>query len=186
MNCSLSKYNVYLLISLIALALIFLASCDPNRVYEKNKDIPDYKWHYDNMVEFPVEIQDTNALYNIYVNVRHTHFFPFRNLWVKVHTEFPEDKEMSQRVEIKLADKNGKWFSDCAGDICDYKARIQSNAYFNQKGTYHFALEQNMRQNPLPGIMDIGLRVEKTLNKGSKTWMTKHSKVETYPKVLIV
>lgn len=150
-------------ISLLLLAG-FTSSCDPNRVYEENKDIPDYQWKYDNIVEFPISIKDTSSLYNIYVNVRHTHFYPYRNLWLKVHTKFPEGKQMEKRVDIELANKEGKWYSNCAGDICDYQVAIQENAYFNQKGTYKIELEQNMRQNPLPGIMDMGIRVEKTGN----------------------
>jgi gliding motility-associated lipoprotein GldH len=139
-----------------------LSSCDPNRVYEKNKDIPDYQWKYDNVLAFPFSIKDTNALYNIYVNMRHTHFFPYRNIWLKVKTQFPKGKQLEKRVEIKLANEKGKWYSDCAGDICDYQVAIQENAYFDQKGEYKIHLEQNMRQNPLPGIMDMGIRVEKT------------------------
>jgi len=48
------------------------------------------------------------------------------------------------------------------GDIWDYSTRIQENAFFTQPGLYTFSLEQNMRQDPLPGIMAIGLKVENT------------------------
>jgi hypothetical protein len=46
-----------------------------------------------------------------------------------------------------------------------YVARIPisfgDSFQFNRKGSYEVSMEQNMRINPLPEVMNVGLRLEK-------------------------
>ncbi len=146
----------------IALLLMFLASCEKNRVYEKNISIEKYTWDSKVVPAFTVEIPDTSALYNIYVNIRHIDLYPFQNIWLLVDTQFPDGTHTDRRIEIILANDEGKWHGEGLGDIWDFRSLIQENAFFNKAGTYTFTITQNMREDPLPGIMAVGLRVEKT------------------------
>lgn len=141
--------------------LFLLFSCDKNRVYEKNSDIPKYQWDSKFIVAFELEINDTSFLYDVYANIRHADAYPFRNLWIIVHTTFPSGEKKEKRIELPLADESGKFFGEGMGDIWDYRILIQQNAIFPEAGKYKFELEQNMRQDPLPMIMSMGLRVEK-------------------------
>ena len=145
----------------LALCILFLTSCDTKRIYEENIDIPKYIWNLDFKPEFRVNITDTTLLYNVYVNVRHTKFYPNSNMWVLISTKFPDGKQMDKRVELTLADKQGKWYGDCLGDICDIRIPIQINAYFQRVGEYTFRYEQIMRTDNLPFVMSMGLRMEK-------------------------
>jgi gliding motility-associated lipoprotein GldH len=47
------------------------------------------------------------------------------------------------------------------GDIWDNRALFRERMRFPQSGRYTFEIEQAMRQNPLPQIMDVGLRIER-------------------------
>jgi gliding motility-associated lipoprotein GldH len=141
-------------------------ACDPNKIYDKNVDIEKYTWDINNKLNYEVDITDTNQIYRISVNVRHTNFFQFNNMWLMVYTTFPDGKTLSKRVELPLADKDGKWHGDCLGDICDLNVTIQEKAFFNQKGKHQFVFEQIMRNkdlnvDQLPGIMAMGLRLDK-------------------------
>ena len=148
--------------SLFILSLLTLfASCDPNRVYDDNQDVPGYIWNGDFKPSFTVQIDDTVAHYNIYINVRHTTFYQFSNLWIMTTTIFPDGKKLDKRVELELADTDGRWYSDCLGDICDIQIQIQKNAIFQTPGSYTFQFEQIMRKENLPFVMSMGLRVEK-------------------------
>lgn len=138
----------------------FLCSCDNSNIYQKYTDIPDKNWTYSNISEHKVSINDTNKLYNIYVNIRHTNNYTFNNLWVVVHTKFPSGKTIEKRLDLPLSDERGQWLGKCSSDICDSKIPIQYDARFNEKGEYHFTIEQNMRKNPLPEVLAVGLRVE--------------------------
>jgi gliding motility-associated lipoprotein GldH len=146
---------------IFCIPLLLLFSCDQNRVFEKNVEIPGNIWSYDFKVPFEVEITDTSASYNVYVNIRHTEIYPFNNLWVIVHTELPSGEKKEKRVELVLSDNRGEFFGEGMGDIWDYQALIQENAIFPQRGKYKFELEQNMRKNALPFIMSMGMRIEK-------------------------
>lgn len=151
------------LVSVIGLAcfLFVLPGCNLSKVYDKSEDIPKYIWNQDFKPSFTVTMEDTAYLYNIYVNVRHTKFYPFSNLWIMIHTTFPDGRSFDKRVELPLADKEGKWYGDCLGDICDLRIPIQNKAFFEMPGAHQFEFEQIMRQENLPFVMSMGLRIEK-------------------------
>ena len=65
--------------------------------------------------------------------------------------------------ELILFDsKTGKPLGDGLGDIFDHKFKIKSlsNYRFPKAGEYTFSVEQNMRQDPLLGVMSVGVSVE--------------------------
>ncbi|SFD33321.1 gliding motility-associated lipoprotein GldH [Chitinophaga sp. CF118] len=145
--------------------LLATASCQPMKMdtYEKNLEIPGHQWSYSHKPVFEVTLQpqDTAYVYNIYVNVRHKDSYPYSNIWLVVNTQFPEGQPIPQRVELPLADMSGKWLGSGLDDIYEHQIPIQQRAILNKPGTYRFTFEQNMRQNPLPDIMNVGLRIEK-------------------------
>ncbi|MBL4654472.1 MAG: gliding motility lipoprotein GldH [Bacteroidia bacterium] len=148
-----------------ALLLFFivtlLSSCDPNRVYEENKEIPDGIWYKAQKVPFEVSITDTGLKYNLYLNIRHTSGFPYRNIWMKVYTTYPSGKQRDDLAELILAEQDGKWRGSGMGDIWDNSILIQRNIKFPEPGSYKFELEHYMRHDKLPFVMDVGVRVEK-------------------------
>ena len=153
----------------VGLGLIcLLMACTKNNVYEKNQDVVNNKWSWNDKKAFQVNITDTTTMYNLYVNVRHAGTYMYSNLWVKIHTRFPDGSSFDKRVELPLADKDGKWYGEGISDIYDVQVSLQQNMYFSKQGTYTFELEQNMRQNPLPGIMSMGLKLENTYHKRTR------------------
>ncbi len=149
------------IILLIISLLWLLTSCDEQRVFDLSMEIPQKSWDYDSIVPFDVLIKDTTITYNVYLNVRHSNTYLFRNLWVKIHTTFPSGEQKEQRVDLPLANKEGKWHGTGLGDVRSAQIQLQSKAKMPDIGMYRFEIEQNMRQNPLREVMDIGLRIEK-------------------------
>ena len=134
-------------------------------MFEKNTSIEKSIWSSTDKLNFDVMVEDTSVFYNVYFNVRHASIYPFSNLWVMVTTTYPDGTAQRQRVEIPLANDDGGWFGEGMGDIWDLKYLASQNARFNQKGKYIFTLEQIMREDPVPGIMAMGVRVEQTVPK---------------------
>ena len=64
---------------------------------------------------------------------------------------------------------NGKWLGDGLGDIWDIQCQFKA-IRFNKDGLYRFEIEQAMRYGELakidnlPGVMEIGLRIEKQIS----------------------
>lgn len=132
--------------------------------YEKNIEIPGHSWTYDYKPTFEVDIQpaDTAFLYRVSVNVRHEDAYPFNNMWINLTTKLEGSKDsVSSRVNLPLADAMGKWSGSGVDDIFEHRVQILDNAVFDKPGKYKFTFEQKMRQNPLPHVMNVGLRIEK-------------------------
>ena len=67
------------------------------------------------------------------------------------------------RINVPLAEASGKWLGRGMGEIYEQRLQLQlpDSVSFHRAGTYEVALEQNMRLNPLPEVMNIGFRLEK-------------------------
>jgi|ERR1043165_1964409 gliding motility-associated lipoprotein GldH len=146
---------------LVLLSSIIFSSCDKSRVMEKQEQIKDYTWDYADAKTFTADIADTVQHYNIYVSLRHSFNFEWRNMWVKIETTFPDGKVRERRVNLLLSESDGVWHSNCTGDNCDILIPIQENAFFPEVGKYTFKISQDMRVNPLSYVKSIGMRIEK-------------------------
>jgi gliding motility-associated lipoprotein GldH len=123
-------------------------------------EIPDHEWFIDKPVVMNAVIQDTMKKYNVYINIRNAGYYRFSNLYLFVNTRFPDGQIQRDTVECILASPEGKWLGDGLGDIWDNRVLFKKNVMFRQPGDYRFELIQAMRIDPLPGIMDAGIRIE--------------------------
>ncbi len=147
---------------LLILVVISLTSCDRNVVYEENVKLPDNRWEQKNAIQFTVDIQDTITPQNLYINLRNAGGYQFSNIFLFFTTTTPTGKMERDTIELTLADANGKWLGDGMGDIWDNRQLFKKDFKFPESGKYIFQLEQAMRVDPLPQIMDAGIRIEKS------------------------
>ena len=146
---------------LLTILSLSLSSCDRSVLFEENVRIPDNRWDAANVIKLEADIPDTAQLYNLYVNVRNAGGYPYSNIVLFLNTTLPDGKRSRDTLEVTLADDKGQWLGDGMGDIWDNRALFRERMRFPQSGRYTFEIEQAMRQNPLPQIMDVGLRIER-------------------------
>ena len=158
--CSRSLNN-NLLLCIAGMLLFLIGSCDQSRVFDQNKKIEKALWNEDQPLVFLVNISDTIHPHNVYLNVRNAGMYPFSNLFLFLNTRFPHGEIDRDTIEVTLASPDGKWLGDGLGDIYDNRILFHRNVRFPQKGEYRFEMYHAMRLNPLPGIMDAGIRIEK-------------------------
>ncbi len=139
-----------------------LMSCGPNYVFEQSYQISNKEWTYQDSLNFNFSIQDTSNIYNLYLDLEHSTAYSFQNLYVQIHTQFPNGERIKKLVSLKLADKAGAWYGDCGSKWCRLSIPIQEGAYFNAVGDYAITVAQYMRKNPLRGIKRIALKIEDT------------------------
>jgi len=149
---------------LVALVSLGLCACDPSRIYESNVDIPADGWRRADYARFEVEIADTIQPCNIYINVRNNSNYKYMELWLFVDVHSPIGLMERDTVKIMLADHRGKWLGHGLGNKFDTRLVFRKNVRFPITGKYIFEYEQGMRDEPLTGIEDIGLRIEKIEN----------------------
>lgn len=140
---------------------VFLASCNSSVVFEENVKITDYSWDMSNVITLEAEVTDTITPCNIYINVRNASGYQFSNLFLFLNTKTPAGQVARDTVELILADESGRWLGDGMGDIWDNRILFKQRFTFPRTGIYRFELQQAMRINPLPQIMDVGIRIEK-------------------------
>lgn len=73
---------------ILGFALLFF-SCDKNRVFDDYKKLGG-TWHKDSIISFEFENKDTVSSHNLFVNVRNNNNYPFNNLFLVVHMQFPD------------------------------------------------------------------------------------------------
>lgn len=146
--------------------LVLLSSCLPSPYYQKEYAVPGNKWDYNKEPSFKFEITDTTAFYNLQFLIRHTEAYPYSNIWLMIYTKGPGDTTYSKtRIEIPLAEPNGKWLGRGMGEIWEQRMPISNqgdSVMLRKAGTWEIKFGHNMRINPLPDVLQVGLRIERT------------------------
>jgi len=153
--------KVYKKFVYIALVTILMVSCGGNRLYDESVIIPGAKWDNQNVPYFDVTVDDTLADYAFYLNIRHLESYSYSNLYVFMHTEFPNGNVTHDTIECTLAYPDGRWMGKGSGTMRSAKIMLNPCLRFPLSGVYRFEIEQAMREKELRGITDVGICFEK-------------------------
>jgi len=154
--CSRSLFGLLLAI------LSVMYSCDALRVFEENKAIENGIWASGAPVIFNVAVDDTLSPNTFYINLRHEEAYPYSNIFLYLHTRFPNGKEAQDTLEIMLQRPDGKWNGSGAGGLRDHQIAFKKGLRFPLKGKYVFSIAQAMRVKELGNVREVGLRIEKS------------------------
>lgn len=151
----------------MALTIVFIVflSCDEQRVYERNADLESGYWLVNEKPAFDFEITDSLVTYNLYCNVRNSLDYPFARIFITYHLQdssgIPMEKQMVS--QLLFDEKTGQPFGETGlGDLYDHRMRLKKDYKFPRPGKYTISFEQFMRTDSLPGILAVGLRIEKS------------------------
>ena len=150
-----------LLIFCLGVLLLVAACQNPNVLVDENQPINKARWTYVNPIKIKVPIVDTAAAYTLFINLRHTEEYAYSNIFIRIKQGNPNKTQTVWRKEYTLANLDGEWLGTGSGNLRSHQLVLFKNHHFLHPGTYVFELEQNMRDNPLKEVSDIGLRVEK-------------------------
>ena len=133
-------------------------SCKNEAVYDQYQAIQNTSWEKNKEYYFTFLIEDISVPYDLTLEVRNNNMYPYQNLWVFCSEELPIGPLKRDTIECMLADEFGKWYGDGIS-LFQSSFPIRSAYYFPVKGQYTFSFRQGMRNDQLPGIQEIGLRV---------------------------
>jgi gliding motility-associated lipoprotein GldH len=158
-----SNYSFYRFILAVAL-MLGVAGCKQNALYERLHNIPEGKWQRTFIPSFAFNISDTTAFYRVYVVVRHTNQYPYRNIWLNVGVQQPQDSMKVQQFELPLA-ASDKWLGTGMDDVFERRVLLFPRPVkFMHAGEVKFTLQHTMRLDPLPQLLQVGIRVEPVTN----------------------
>ena len=140
------------------------AGCLPSPYYQQQVPIPQNQWNYNFRPMFKFDITDTAAHYQPYFIIQHTQAYPYNNLWMWMYIKMPGDSlGKKERINISLAGPDGAWKGRGMGAIYEERVYLDlgDSVKFRRAGHYEIVLEQNMRVNPLPEVLHVGMRIDK-------------------------
>lgn len=141
--------------------LCSIVACKQVALYDRIAHVKGGNWVGDSVLLFPFDISDTTKTYQVYVTIRHTFSYPYRNLWLKIGLK-PSgvDTFALQQFNLPLASAT-QWLGTGMDDVYERRVLLfQQPIHFNTSGQSIFSLQHTMRQNPLPGILQAGIRIE--------------------------
>ena len=138
-----------------------MASCSNDTLYNESVVIPEARWDNDMIPFFDVNVNDTSTDYAFYLNIRHLENYRYSNLYIFMHTTFPNGNVTHDTIECILAMPDGRWMGKGSGTMRSANVLLNPALRFPLSGEYHFEIEQAMREKELRGITDIGLCFEK-------------------------
>jgi gliding motility-associated lipoprotein GldH len=148
--------------------LLMIVSCDDRSVFDQYKSVGN-AWHKDSIVTFELPQLDSKKLYNLFINVRDNDDYPFNNLFLIVSLEQPNKQVKVDTLEYQMTNPDGTLLGDGFSDIKESKLFYKDKENFTQKGVYKIHIKHATRQTgkiegvtSLPGISDVGFRIEST------------------------
>ena len=144
------------------LTVLLTVACNDYVVYERNERIPGNVWNRFNIPVFEAEITDTLNPHNLLINLRNTGEYPRSNLFLFISVTSPGGAFTRDTIELVLAEPSGRWKGRGFGSVWQNRFFYRQNIRFPERGKYTFKVEQAMRIDDLPGILDVGLRIEKS------------------------
>jgi gliding motility-associated lipoprotein GldH len=139
---------------------VFFLSCSQKEVFYEFHSFPLAEWNQQESVRFEIPVHDNSIPYDVFIEIRNNNNYSFRNLWLFVDYKNPNGRLRSDTVYVELADIYGKWYGKGIS-LFDYSFPYELNVQYPDTGKYIYTIRQGMRENPLKGISDIGLKVSR-------------------------
>jgi gliding motility-associated lipoprotein GldH len=149
-------------LTIMLLAAFGLLACNPNQVYKEHKDVNgDMEWPASDQKEFSFEIEDPSATYTLAFSMQHITQYPFRKLVISTGLKNLKGETQSKIYELSVRDGKDDFIGEGAGDYYDFEEVIEKKMKFPDAGSYTFTMKPKMPRDPVPGIIEVGIIVEK-------------------------
>lgn len=136
-----------------------LSSCQNNNEKILVNDVGN-QWKKNVPQSFDFEVNDAQNQKNLMFVVRNNNDYPYSNLRLIASIEHDKKKISTDTLNFVLAKPNGEWIGTGFGDTKEIIFQYKLNYKFPQNGNYSVKVVQAMRRNVLPGIEDIGIKIQ--------------------------
>ena len=93
------------------------------------------------------------------LNTLETNDYNYRNLWLFITCEAETGEEFTDTLNCVLADEYGKWFGSGWGASYQQTISYKTDFNFPRKGRYSISVQQGMRDDVIPGITEVGIKI---------------------------
>jgi gliding motility-associated lipoprotein GldH len=117
-------------------------------------------WQWKQGKKFTFTVEDSTYYYSLICGLRIQTGYSYSNIWMVYKLDGPVSS-LKNQFEIVLPDNTGKWLGKGQGNLISYEKSFVSGLKL-KPGQYTVELAQNMRDEKLSGVSDVGLKVVKT------------------------
>ena len=118
------------------------------------------QWKKNNTQTFDFDVNDAQNQKNIMFVVRNNNDYPYSNLRLIASLEYNKKNVSKDTLNFVLAKPNGEWIGTGFGDTKEIVFQYKLNYRFPQNGKYSIKVVQAMRKDILPGIEDLGIKIQ--------------------------
>lgn len=144
---------------LICLMFCAMSCSDQITWQERLVSIKHQAWTHAYQPWVHLTIEDSTMPYQIFAVIRHTQQFKYDNLLLRYGYIAPGDSAIFHEVNLPLA-SGGKWLGDTLGTVIETRIRLSATPRLLPKGDNVFVLGHLMPDEPLTGILQVGIRIE--------------------------
>lgn len=146
---------------IFSIAFLLLPGCitERNKILDEFAEVNTNGWSWSDAKSFSFEITEPDYLYNLECALRITGSYKYSNIWMLYTLDGPNDAKKNQ-FQIQLSDNTGKWLGNGKSNLISYKTPFLQNIRL-KKGKYTLKFNQNMRDEKLGAVSDIGLKIYK-------------------------
>lgn len=143
------------------LCAVLALGCGEPPLVAETADVDLDGWPGDSVVTFRWDVQDTLSRHDLILDLRHASTYSFSNLYLFLTYRFPNGKSRVDTIECTLADELGRWRGSGFGDLVDQRFMLQPDVQFPLRGRYGLQIAHGMRNDPIEGVANVGIRLER-------------------------
>ena len=151
------RINLLLLLGLLCCGW---SSC--STIYDETRTLEGGTWQQGQGLSFEFEIEDTEQLYDLFLEIKHGTDYPYQNMYCLVQTTMPDGNNREEQASLELANAKGYWLGDCNEETCTRSIPFIIKTKFPIAGKYTIALQQHSRPERLGTIEYVRLHIDKS------------------------
>ena len=148
-------YNIVSVVMTAAVAV----SCATDTVYYSYAHTPVAGWEKNDTLTFNIPGMAAPGTYSQQVGLRMTSACPFTSISLIVEQRImPRGKVLTDTIKCPITDIRGNFLGDGISSF-QYMFPLRE-VTLNKKDSIHVSIRHNMKREILPGVSDIGLKME--------------------------
>lgn len=144
----------------LAFCVFIISGCNTETIFKEYNSFDDVSWNRFDTQNFEFTVEGDKPV-DLYLAIRHHTDFPYDYIDMNITLYTPDGEMRSREYHYKLKNENSQWKGDGMGEIWDIELPIRKNMIFNKDGICKVSIENKMTKLETPGIIEIGLIVNK-------------------------
>ncbi len=144
---------------------LFFPSCDNTKPYSQYHRFKNSSWHRFSPIFFDFPVKKNDAGYDIIFVIRHTNHFSEKSLYINFVMTTPSGEERIKDYNLFLKNRDGKFKGKEKDGLYQLDIPLRKGIKFHESGICKVEIENLMTKLNTPGLVEIGLVVERSKGK---------------------